>query len=193
MTSSSNRAFGSMARGFTILELIMVVAIVAILAAVGLPSMRDFIRAAEVRDAATEFYAALALARSEAVKQHSVCPAPLGSKCVDVKRSTGSSWTGGWTVTVTDGTTNAQTTLQKMDPLSSNIAVAARQPDNIATTVSSDITYGSNGRVPIGELQTVIFYIAGAQAIQARCVSTGTSGSPYMRTDTNRNYDDGCF
>ncbi len=169
MTSSFNRAFGSMSRGFTILELIMVVAIVAILAAVGLPSMRDFIRGAEIRDASSEFYAALIAARSEAIKRRAN---------VVVTRANGSNWNGGWTVV------GGGATLQKMDPLSTNVAVS--------TNVTSDITYGSNGRVSSGA-QTVVFHIAGAPTIQARCVGVdATSGLPRTRTDTNRDASDGC-
>ncbi|OGA18890.1 MAG: hypothetical protein A3I63_09585 [Betaproteobacteria bacterium RIFCSPLOWO2_02_FULL_66_14] len=165
-----------MSRGFTILELIMVVAIVAILAAVGLPSMRDFIRGAEIRDASSEFYAALIAARSEAIKRRAN---------VVVTRANGSNWRGGWTVG------GGGATLQKMDPLSSNVTVRATAPYVDATPVSSNITYGQNGRVSDGA-QTVVFYIAGVPTIQARCVGIDTSGLPRVRTDTNRNASDGC-
>lgn len=169
MNLPRKRVPGSMPRGFTILELIMVLAIVAILAAVGAPSMRDFIRSAEIRDASSEFYAALIGARSEAIKRRAN---------VVVTRADGVSWRGGWTVV------GGGVTFQTMDPLSTNVAVS--------TSLASDITYGSNGRVS-GGAQTVVFYIAGAPTLQARCVGVdATSGLPRMRTDTNRDYTDGC-
>lgn len=55
--------------GFTLLELMVVLAIAGVLMAVGIPAMGDFIRNSRITGAANDVMAALHLARSEAVKR----------------------------------------------------------------------------------------------------------------------------
>ena len=62
------------------IEMMMVIVIVAILAAVGMPSMVDMIRTSRVRTSASDFYAALLTARSEAIKRRTtITMAPISS------------------------------------------------------------------------------------------------------------------
>lgn len=61
---------GARAKGFTLIELMMVVAIGAILATLAAPSMRDLILKNRLRGAAEEAQSMLQLARSEAVKRN---------------------------------------------------------------------------------------------------------------------------
>lgn len=81
-------------RGFTLIELMVAVAIVAILAAVAVPGMRDFVHANRLAAQSNELLGALALARSEAVKRGanvSVCRSADGATC-------GGAWSDGWIV-----------------------------------------------------------------------------------------------
>ena len=57
-------------RGLTLVELMVTLAIAAILAAVALPSFQDIIRSNRLATQANEFVGAVALARSEAVRQN---------------------------------------------------------------------------------------------------------------------------
>ncbi len=59
-------------RGFTVIELVVAMAITAILVAIAGPSFVDLIAAQRVKTATFDFYAALALARSEAIKRNTV-------------------------------------------------------------------------------------------------------------------------
>lgn len=76
------------AQGFTVMELIIVLSIVAILTATAVPAMREFNVRSTVSTNANDVVAALNLARSEAVKR--------GRNVAVV--ANGGSWTAGWTV-----------------------------------------------------------------------------------------------
>ena len=157
--------------GFTLIEIMIVVAIVAVLAAFGVPSMRDMIQASKMRSAGSDLYGALILARGEAIKRRTtVTVAPASSN-----------WANGWTVTA------GATTLQTQGALESGVLVQV----NVPAATASSIVYGMNGRVSSSTLQTVIFYVSPTIA-QPRTISIDPSGMPRSRTDTNMTASDGC-
>ncbi len=73
--------------GFTLVELITVMAIVGILAALAGPSFSEMIARQRLRTGAFDLVGDLMLARSEAIKRG-----------VDVTVTPGTTWAGGWTV-----------------------------------------------------------------------------------------------
>lgn len=79
--------------GFTLLELLITIAIVAILAAIALPSFREFNIRMQVTETTNGLVHALTLARSEAAKR--------GTN-VEVT-AIGGNWTAGWRVEVVAG------------------------------------------------------------------------------------------
>jgi type IV fimbrial biogenesis protein FimT len=87
--------------GFTLVELMVTIAIVAILLALGLPSFQGSIRSNRIATANNEFLATLALARTEAIRSTSsagVCAADAdGAACVDAGQ-----WDDGWLVWTND-------------------------------------------------------------------------------------------
>lgn len=85
------------ADGFSLIELMVVVAIVAILATVSAPSFSRFMTSSRVTSATNDLVAALHLARSEAVTRNtpvSLCPGS-GAVCAG-----NTDWSGGWQVVV---------------------------------------------------------------------------------------------
>lgn len=173
---SARRTAGYAASGgFTFVEMLMVVAIVGILAALAGPSMLDMVRTSKVRAAASDFYSALLTARSEAIKRRTtVTMSPVGS-----------TWLTGWNVTY--GTSPVVTVAQN-DAVSTDVAVQVNVPSSSTTS----ITFGTNGRVTSASAPTVIFYSANSTSVQARCVSVDAAGLPRSRTDTNSIPTDGC-
>lgn len=57
------------ARGFSLVEMMVVVAVIAIILGVAAPAVQSMIAAQRVRNAATELYESLIFARSEAIKR----------------------------------------------------------------------------------------------------------------------------
>lgn len=81
--------------GVTLIELMVGLAIVAIIAALAAPSFDRSIRDSQIRAGADTLISAMALARVEAVRRGkyvTICPSADGSTC------SGTDWTNGWLV-----------------------------------------------------------------------------------------------
>ena len=86
--------------GFTLVELMITLALVAILATVGIPSFTNFIANNRLTVQTNELVSALNLARSESIKRNvrvSVCRSANGTAC-------GGTWSNGWIAFVDGGT-----------------------------------------------------------------------------------------
>lgn len=84
-------------KGFTVIELMIVVGVIGILLAVGLPGLQDTIARMSVNSQAKSLVASLNFARSEAIKRGtlvSVCASANGTDCA------ADAWSDGWIVFV---------------------------------------------------------------------------------------------
>lgn len=84
-------------KGFTVIELMIVVGVVGILLAVGLPGLQDTISRIGTNAQAKTLISSLSFARSEAVKRGavvSICSSSSGTDCV------ANTWADGWIVFV---------------------------------------------------------------------------------------------
>lgn len=111
-------------RGFTLLEAMVTVAILAILVGIGVPSFRATIERNRVTTIANDFLYHLQLTRSEAVKLDQsivLCPSINGTNC-----SEDTDWTVGWLITDLDGT--------------KPIRVAGALPTGVLETATPDVT-----------------------------------------------------
>lgn len=77
-------------RGFTLIEVLVVIAILAIFLAIGVPSLRSFLISLEIRGTAESILNGLQLARAEAIRRNTPIQFVLGTN--------GSAYTNGWTV-----------------------------------------------------------------------------------------------
>lgn len=85
--------------GFTLVELMITLSLVAIMAAMAVPSFTGFIANNRLAAQANELVASLNLARSESIKRNTrvtVCPTSTGTGC-------GGTWGQGWLVFVDAG------------------------------------------------------------------------------------------
>jgi type IV fimbrial biogenesis protein FimT len=84
------------ARGFTLIELAVVLAITSILLGSAIPSFANFLRGAKLTTATNDFFSALTMARSEAAKRRkrvAMCKSSDGKTC-----ATTGGWEQGWIV-----------------------------------------------------------------------------------------------
>jgi type IV fimbrial biogenesis protein FimT len=82
--------------GFTLLELMVTIAILAVLIALGMPSFQDSLRSNRAVTTTNELLASLSLARTEAIRglgAAGVCASADGANC-----QTSTDWSGGWMV-----------------------------------------------------------------------------------------------
>src|SRR4030065_2579630 len=76
--------------GFTLTELLVVLAVAGILATMAVPSFKSLIQSQRVKNAGFELYSSLALARNEAIKRNSD---------VTIATATNANGESGWVIT----------------------------------------------------------------------------------------------
>jgi len=143
--------------GFTAIELLIVMVIVAILLAVAAPGIERMIRVQRVKTASFDVFSSLSLARSEAIKRNvSVTLTP-----------TGGNWANGWTIA--DANANVVRQQQALG-------------NGVALTGPASLTYTGSGRLS-GVLATP-FTLTGTNVPpeQQRCVKVDLSGRPVSYT-----------
>jgi len=85
------RAMKAKQTGFTLIELMFTIVVLAVLLGIGVPNFRDFVRNSRMTSAANDLLADLNLARSEAVKRRvpvTLCKSTDGTSCSDTSDST---------------------------------------------------------------------------------------------------------
>ena len=142
--------------GFTLPELLAVLAIIAILAGAAVPSMGALVAGQRARAATSDVYTALVQARNEAVKRNTE---------VTLQPTTSSHWEAGWTIP---------------NPTDSGHPIA-NHPAVRGGTISgpASVVYLANGRVK-GDTPPQ-FDIAITNASSHRCVQVDLSGRPAMK------------
>jgi len=130
-------------QGFTLVELMVTLSVLAILAAVALPSFQGTIRLNRVSTENNEILGALNLARTEAIKTRAIaelCATPDGIAC-------GADWNQGWMVwsdLSRNGTLDAATEVVRYERGNPQVSVAANIPGVAAGT--SAVRYNGRGQ-----------------------------------------------
>ncbi|HED35090.1 MAG TPA: prepilin-type N-terminal cleavage/methylation domain-containing protein [Gammaproteobacteria bacterium] len=175
--------------GFTLVELMITVSIVAILLTVGVPSLRTFMQGNQLIASTNELISALHVARSEAIKLNSkvsICSSSNGTSC-----SGSSSWKEGWIVFVDadgllDGTgaactaVNTDCLLRVHEGFTDNQLTVKGVDSNSAAITSFTFTSRGLPKANNGSSQSGVFSICSLNAtgntIRSRAVVLSLSG-----------------
>lgn len=145
-------------RGFTLTELVVTLSVAAILAVLAVPSFNGVIATERAKAAASDLYASLVTARSEAIRL---------DQRVTISAA-GAGWAAGWSTTASNGTTLDMHGPTNVDSIAEASAAAA-------------LTYYPSGRLALGT--TPMFVISkhnGASTLH-ECISIDPAGTPYMK------------
>ncbi|MBN0989053.1 GspH/FimT family pseudopilin [Amphritea pacifica] len=159
-------------RGFTLIELIVTIAVAAILIAVGIPSFSDFIKRGQITEQRDTLYASLMLARSEAVNRGSsvsVCATSNQASC-NIAGAGTVSWATGWLVFTDpdeDGVVDSDETVMK-------VMSAIGGGNSVKWDDGRLITYDNEGRS--SSAGTFTFCDASKDVSYARAVIISSSG-----------------
>lgn len=147
-------------RGFTLIEMMVVVAIAAIMLGIGVPSFKSFIAGQRVKTAATDFAMAAINARSEAIKRN--VPVSLTAAA--------GGWANGWATT------------------GGGLSLASQSPyKGLQMTLSNatTITYAGSGRLDPSTVpdptKPPTFQVNDPDKTAVRCISFDLSGLPKSR------------
>jgi len=140
--------------GFTLIELVVVIALVSILVSLAVPSFTSLMADQRAKNAATDLFTALTHARGEALSRNA-------NVTLSPKNGT---WQTGWQV------------------LGTNAEVLDDYPAITNATINgpASVVYRSSGR--IAGSAAPVFVINVTHASVVRCVSLDLSGRPYERT-----------
>jgi type IV fimbrial biogenesis protein FimT len=139
--------------GFTLVEMMVVISILAILAAIAVPSYQSLIRNQRVKTASYELFTSLMVARSEAIKRNAD---------VTVTPVTAGSWQGGWQI-------SAGSTVIKNQEALNGISVSS---------APASLTYKRTGRLSATASAPFQFNVDPADSAFIRCITIELSGLP---------------
>ena len=151
------------AHGFSLLELMAVLAIVGILMSIAVPAFSEWIASQRVRDTAADIHTSLMRARNEAISR---------GLNTSIKPVNGN-WANGWFIANPDGAYNP-------DPANPTVFIEQHGPVQNATISGAGTGVAFT---PVGRLSgtAIAIKITSAGTRMTRCVTVDTAGRPKTR------------
>jgi len=156
--------------GFTIIELMVVIGIVAVMMAIAVPSFRSISQGNRITSEVNTFVGDLQFARSEAIRRGStvsICPSSDGSTCL-----TANTWHSGWIVFYD---VNGNGTVQSGDTVMRRQATWVGTDTMAASPSTLAVTFNRDGFANIATV-TFVLHASPTDAQTTRCVELNTVG-----------------
>ena len=150
--------------GFTLIELMVTLAILAILVTIGIPSYKQLVENNANTTAGNDLYASLQLARSEAIsREEEVRVVPEGT------------WSTGWNVVVVATTEE----LDRYRVSNNSIGITPK-----GALIANNVTYTSTGRsvTSYNEANDLFEILSNTQK---RCVIMSATGRPFVKKEND--------
>lgn len=143
--------------GFTLVELLVTVSIVAILAGLAAPSFREMVAKNRAKNIGSDLFASLLRARSEAVTRNAnVTLSPVAGN-----------WAKGW---------------QLPDPAQADHILDSRGESKDATVSGpANVVFSGSGRVKGTTVPVFVVAVSSGSTSQYQCVSVDLAGRPYTK------------
>lgn len=168
-------------KGFSLIELIVVLTIAGILLAIAGPGLQTFVTSNRLTSQANELLADISLARSEAIKRNTatgVCASSSGTIC-----TASGNWANGWLVYYDNGGTKK--VLKVHEALTGNNTLSAIQTNVSDSTTSSvdTVAYGKSGALP-SQAYTYQFTVCDPNRNQSRIIDLTVLGQTSVSSST---------
>ncbi len=153
------KALSRQQRGFTIVELMTVVVILAIVAGIAAPSFRSLVGSMNTKAAAFDLISDLTTARSEAIKRNGTATiAPIGG-----------SWANGWRISA------GGSTLRERSSPGSSVSISAP---------TAGVTFGASGRLSgLADTSNLSWSVTSSvSGVTARCIVITPTGAARAKT-----------
>jgi type IV fimbrial biogenesis protein FimT len=172
--------------GFTLMELLMTIAIAAIVATIGIPSFQYVTNSNRVAGEVNGLLADLQFARGEAIKEGqpvTVCMSKGGTTC----DTTGNAWNSGWIVYSNPNGTGANTTIPAAGSILRIQNTFTSTDTFLAAPAFSAITYNREGyAIGVGNGTLISLHVASATPAQTaswtRCLAVSMNGMTQTAT-----------
>jgi type IV fimbrial biogenesis protein FimT len=167
--------------GFTLLEVMIALAIVGVLVGVGVPSFREALLNVRISAQANDLMSDLSVARSEAVKRNLpvfLCPSKAGTSC------DGAAWSDGWMLYVDE---NNDTVFSAADLILKSRRATEGNNSIVATVADKNVlavSYRPTGLIGGGAAASFVICDSRTTPLAGRNIEITTTGRPRVEKYT---------